>query len=310
MTYIKSSIKKTLAAGFLTLLALSISITTAFSQSNDQSPFKPFVYAFTSEGDMDATVADVKSKLETAGFTIAGEYSPYAGVTDIAVTSAALQTATAKTDFGNFAAAQRVSITDINGTVQVAYTNPHYMSKAYRLDADLLDIKASLAAALGNEYDYGSKKGLNDKKLAKYRYMGFPMFTERFDDPDLLAEYDSHEEAIAALEAGLSAEGANVSKVYRIDIEGTSDSLYGVAIAEGNGGDMHIMGKIDFEDIRSSAHLPYEVLVKDNEIYALGARFRIAISFPDLKMVGSHSFAGIMSAPGAIKKALKEASGK
>ncbi|MBT6328990.1 MAG: hypothetical protein HOJ34_04330, partial [Kordiimonadaceae bacterium] len=60
---------------------------------------------------------------------------------------------------------------------------------------------------------------------------------------------------------------------------------------------------------RSSAHLPYEILVKDNEIYALGARFRIAISFPDLKMVGSHSFAGIMSAPGAIKKALKTASG-
>lgn len=290
------------------LLAVLLLASPAITMAADDI-YKPFVYAYSSADDMETTAEGVRAKLSEAGFIISGENSPYENVLNIVVTNEALQTAASASDFGNFAAAQRISLTKMDDVVQVSYTNPTYMALAYRLESDLAPIKESLVAALGSEMEYGSRKGLDAKKLAKYRYMGFPMFTERFDKPDLLATYESHEEAVAKLEEGLAADDANVSKVYRIDIPGTSDTLFGVAIAEGNGGDDHIMTKIDFEDTRSSAHLPYEILVKDNEIYALGARFRIAISFPDLKMVGSHSFAGIMSAPGAIKKALKTASG-
>jgi hypothetical protein len=66
------------------------------------------------------------------------------------------------------------------------------------------------------------------------------------------------------------------------------------------------MSEIDFRDIKSTAHLPYEVLVSDNKVYALYARFRIAISFPDLSMMGPNSFMNIMSAPEAIRKALQK----
>jgi len=66
------------------------------------------------------------------------------------------------------------------------------------------------------------------------------------------------------------------------------------------------MDYIDFADVKSTAHLPYEVLVSGNRVYHLFARFRIAISFPDLSMMGSNSFMSIMSAPGAIKDALTE----
>ncbi|MBT5074280.1 MAG: hypothetical protein HOH19_08685 [Kordiimonadaceae bacterium] len=299
--YIKKYITRILLAFFL--LALPTTLLAA------DEIYKPFIFAYSSENDMETTAETVRAKLTEAGFEISGENSPYEGVLNIVVTNAALQTASAASDFGTFAAAQRVFLTKMGDAVQVSYTNPNYMALAYRLESDLVPIKESLVEALGTEKEFGSKKGLNAKRLTKYRYMGFPMFTERFDKPDLLATYESHEEAVAKLEEGLAADSANVTKVYRIDVPGTSDTLFGVAIAEGNGGDDHIMTKIDFEDTRSSAHLPYEILVKDNEIYALGARFRIAISFPDLKMVGSHSFAGIMSAPGAIKKALKTASG-
>jgi len=302
MMYIKKYLTKILLAVFML-------VVPATAMAADDVIYKPFIYAFTSADDMETTAEAVRTKLTEAGFIIAGENNPYADVLNIIVTNEALQMASSASDFGNFAAAQRVSLTKSGDQIQVSYTNPTYMALAYRLESDLAPIKESLVAALGAESDYGSKKGLTAKKLAKYRYMGFPMFTERFDKPDRLATYDSHEEAVAKLEEGLAANSGSVSKVYRIDVAGTNDTLFGVAIAEGNGGDDHIMTKIDFEDTRSSAHLPYEVLVKDNEIYALGARFRIAISFPDLKMVGSHSFAGIMSAPGAIKKALKTASG-
>lgn len=39
------------------------------------------------------------------------------------------------------------------------------------------------------------------------------------------------------------------------------------------------MSEIDFRDIKSTAHLPYEVLVSGNKVYALYARFSIVISF-------------------------------
>ena len=70
--------------------------------------------------------------------------------------------------------------------------------------------------------------------------------------------------------------------------------------------DKFIMSEIDFRDIKSTAHLPYEVLVSGKDVYALYARFRIAIDFPDLSMMGSNSFMNIMSTTEAIRKALQQ----
>ena len=52
-----------------------------------------------------------------------------------------------------------------------------------------------------------------------------------------------------------------------------------------------------------------EILVKDKEIEALHARFRIAINFPDLSMMGDNSFMNIMPTPDAIKEALTKVAG-
>lgn len=304
MVHIQKYLTQVLLAVFL--LAAP---TLALAAKDDKTRHMPFVHAYSSTNDMQTTATEVRTKLTGAGFTIAGEYSPYDGVINMAVTNAALQAATSASDFGNFAAVQRVSLTKMGDGVQVIYTNPTYMALAYRLKGDLAEIKASLEAALGAEKELGSKKGLKTKKLKKYRYMGFPMFTERFDEPDLLATYKTHDEAVARVEEALAAGAGGVSKVFRVDVEGTSDTLFGVAMTDGDSGDAYIMSEVDFKDIRSSAHLPYEILVKDSEIYALGARFRIAISFPDLKMMGKNSFMNIMGAPKAIKNALKAASG-
>ena len=47
------------------------------------------------------------------------------------------------------------------------------------------------------------------------------------------------------------------------------------------------------------------MMVIGNEVIALHAKFRIAINFPDLSMMGSHSFIGIMGAPGDIEDTLE-----
>lgn len=51
------------------------------------------------------------------------------------------------------------------------------------------------------------------------------------------------------------------------------------------------------------------MLVSGNKMYALYARFRIAVNFPDLKMMGANSFFKIMCAPDAIEGALMLAAG-
>jgi len=278
----------------------------------DDVLLKPFVLATTPAGTMEQVVTAVKDALKAQGFEEAGSYSPYAGATIIAVTSPELRAAAAKSEHGGFAAAQRVAVTDVQGKLQVSYTSPAYMANVYRMADDLKSVAAKLEAALGKGEEFGAK-GLTAKKLRKYHYM-FGM--EYFDEPSVLAEYGSHEEAVKAVEAGLAAGKAGVTKVYRVDVPGKQEAVFGVGMKAATEkdkamDDKYIMSEIDFRDIKSTAHLPYEMLVSGNKVYALYARFRIATSFPDLSMMGSNSFMNIMSSPEAIRKALvKTAGGK
>jgi len=265
----------------------------------------PFVLASKSTGDMGAIAANVKGKLTAAGFDVVGEYSPYDTVTIIAFTNDTLKNAAAASKWGAYAAAQRVSVTKVNGEVQVAYTNPSYLAQAYRLSEDLNGVSQKLASALGDMNSFGPKEGIEAEDLREYHYMfGMPYV----DDPDTLAKYDSYADAVAGVEKALANNKAGVSKVYSITLPGDK-TLYGVSMTKGKSSDKYIMSEIDFKDLRSSAHLPYEMLVDGNKVYALRAEFRIAINFPDLKMMGANSFMNIMSSPDAIKSALTRAAG-
>jgi hypothetical protein len=266
---------------------------------------KPFVLGSKGPGDVAQAVEAAKAKLTQNGFTVAGTYSPYPNATIIAVTNDEMRATAAKSERGGFGAAQRVSVTKIGNDVQVSYTNPAYMANAYRMAGDLKETAAKLQAALGKVEEYGAK-GLTAEKLRKYHYT-FGM--EYFDEPNTLATYPSFEEAVKAVEAGLAAGKQGVSKVYRVDVAGKKEALFGVAMkGEGDAAkfmdDKYIMSEIDFKDVRSTAHLPYDILVSDNKVYALYARFRIAISFPDLSMMGANSFMNIMKSPEAIREAL------
>jgi hypothetical protein len=105
------------------------------------------------------------------------------------------------------------------------------------------------------------------------------------------------------VENGL-AFGKAVNKVYRIDIPDKEESVFGVAIAEGEGADKIVMAATDTGDLRHTPHLPYELLVSGNKAYILHGKFRIAQSFPDL---GMGTFMKISGAPNAIELTIKEA---
>lgn len=282
--------------------AALLAVATGASAA-DAPRMKPFVLASREAGEVAAAADAARAKLAAAGFEVAGQYAPYDGAVVLAVTSPALRAAAAQGRFGAYGAAQRVSVTKVGGEVQVAYTNPLYMAAAYRMKGDLAPVSAALSAALGRVEEFGPGDGRTAKDLRGYHYMlGMPYF----DEPWKLGAFPSQEAAVAAVEAGLAAGKGGARKVYRIDVPGADETVFGVALSDGCGGDGNVMREIDVKPLRSTGHLPYEVVVSKGEVYALHAKFRIAVNFPDLSMMGSHSFMNIRCAPDSIEGALRK----
>lgn len=274
----------------------------------DGEILKPFVLGSKGPGRLEQKIESTKTALTANGFTVVGAYSPYPDAEVIVVTSDELKNNAANSEHGGFGAIQRVSVTKVKEEIQVSYTNPVYMAAVYRMKGDLKEVAAKLQTALGKLEEFGAQ-GMTAGKARKYHYM---IGMEYFDEPSLLASYTSHEEAVSAVEKGLGASKGGLSKVYRVDVPGKQEVVFGVGMkgageAQKNMDDKFIMNEIDFHDLKSTAHLPYEVLVSGKDIFALYARFRIAIDFPDLSMMGKNSFMNIMSSPEAIRKALQQA---
>jgi hypothetical protein len=280
----------------------SVSATAAA----EETYLKPFILADDDAGAVEEAADNAIAAVEEAGFRVAGRYNPYGDTHVIAVTHPALQEAATATDQGGYAAVLRIGVTPTDAGTQVSYTNPVYLAHAYRLDSDLSGAAGKMAEALGNEQSFGSSQELTAEDLREYHYMAFMPY---FDDPWTLGEFDGHEQAVDAVAAGLAAGTADTGEVYRVELPGRDQVLFGVSLGEdvGKGADAYVMDKIDFGELKHTPHLPYEVLVDGNEVKALAAKFRIAMNFPDLSMMGDNSFMAIRPAPDAIKEALTAA---
>jgi len=277
--------------------------------------YKPFVLASKGPGDFDAKVQETRQALQDAGFEILGEYTPYKdtfvdNTRVIVVTNDELKEAAKMSEQGGFAAPWRVAVTQVNGEIQVSYANPIYIANAYRMKTELAGVSDALGKALGAQETFGSKKGLTKRKLRKYHYT-FGM--EYFDDPYELATYDSHEAAVDALEKNLAAGVAGITKVYRLDLS-DDVTVFGVARKAPTEEQKYmdedfIMSNVDFKELKGTAYLPYEIMVDGNKVIALHMRFRMAVHYPDLKMMGKNSFMNIMPSPKAIRLALEAVAG-
>jgi len=281
---------------------------TATSQT-----LKPYILGATSSGSIDDTKTQIKSGLEGAGFTVVGEYMPVDDASRwvIIVSHPALDNAT-KTIGGltGFASTLRVGITKEENVINISYTNPPYWGNAYFRDdfdkvaSDYTKIETAFKNSVANVGEvkgtpFGSEEGEEVDDLRKYHYMfGMPYFDETKD----FGDFDTHEEAIAKIEKSLKWGKPGVKLVYKHDVPGTKLTLYGFALS-GETGEGNFMPKIDITEPKHTAFLPYELLVKDNEVHMLHGRFRIALSFPDLTM---GTFTKIMSTPGDIKDLLQQ----
>jgi len=273
-----------------------------------QDKIQPYMLAYEGSGDLAAEVAKVKQKLDASGFVVLGSYQPYADAEVIGVTSEALKKTAAAEKNGAFAAVARVAVTVIGGKAQVSYQNPTYMAAAYRLDATLDEVGAALKAALGAVRPFGTTEGRAVKDLKGYHYL---VGMEYFDDFYELAKHKSYEDAVKTVEANLARNVGGAAQVYKLEIPGKQVTVFGVsraAATDKNANDKTIMADtVDKNfDIKTTAYLPYEIVVDGKDVRALHMRFRMSVWHPDLTM---GTFSKIIASPGAIEKLLKDVAG-
>lgn len=279
------------------------------SAAAEDTTYQPFVLASVNEtGLQDQTAATIDA-LIMAGFDVAGQYSPLENANVIVLTSPDLLVAAAASGRGGYGAGERISVTERDGKTEVAFINPLYIQYAYRMEADLQGVYDQLSETLGNIKSFGAEKKMTAKKLGKYHYKPFMPY---FDDPLELGSFASHEAAITAVESGLAKEEDPLTLVYRIDIPGKDQTVFGVGMKATSDADKevdidesHQLSIVDFDGYSKVAYFPYEILVDGSNVEALPMKFRMAVHFPDLPMTGRHGFTKLMSSPGATKEAFE-----
>lgn len=281
------------------ILILSVLLTPSVEAKKKQQRYKPYLMTTATTTDYDLTVTDIRKKIESSPFELAGEYSPYENAHVFALTHTDLLKAASEGEHGGYGAVIRLSVTKVDQEVQVAYVNPTYMTNLYHIP-EVSSVSALLKTTFGESEGFGSKRGKSRKALKGYQYM---MFMPEFEDHDKLGSFNSYQHALEVINANLASGELQLNKVFEVAIPGKEETLFGVAILDGDGGDKNIMSVIDTADNRHTAHLPYAVLVSGDKAYALAGKFRIASAFPDLSM---GTFMDISEAPDAIKDILSK----
>lgn len=289
-----------------TATVLAFGLGFAFNAAHAaEATMQPYVLAYIApSADLASQQSEVESKLKGAGFQIVGAYSPYASAAVICITNSAMLKAAAKEPVGAFGAVEHVGLTVVNGKIQVAYLNPPYMAAAYHLDTNYAAIATALKQALGAQTTFGSESGRSAKDLEGYHYM---VMMEYYKDVYQLGHHRSHAAAVKTIADNLKAKMGGTAAVYQLDIPGTDETIFGVSRA--NAKDSSANGKAIMHDVidpnfkyKTTAYLPYEIVVNGNNALALHMRFRMAVWHPDLTMI---TFAKLMSSPGAIESLLK-----
>lgn len=283
---------------FVLLISLSLIVNSTHAVEKTVI-LKPFTLAKIYKNAKHLDVAlKVRKQLITAGFKVVGTYEPYVTTRIYVVTNNTILKAAAKTKFGGFGAALRVSVTQTKNDVQVVHNNPTYIGIAYNMKSYLSSTRQKMAKTLGYVKDFGGE-GIPSNELGDYNYaFGLEGFKGFMD----LAEHKSHKQALKKVEAGFREGLKNMQKVYRIDIPGKKQTIFGVSLTSDIKdqkflNDQFVMNIIDSKDLRRSAHLPYEIMVDNKRVFIMHPHFRLAVNFPDLHMFGKHSFGKLMDLP-------------
>ena len=256
-------------------------------------------------GNLTTQIAQVEKKLQSEGFTVIGRHTPkglpsYASV--VVTDPAMLEAVGAIGSSAIIAAGIRVGVQS-DGTV--TYMNPDYWFRAYlrgqfkAAQGPAKAVHLRLVKALGEGASFGGD--VPEADLPNYRYM-FGM--ERFDSPNSdLGTHASFDEALKTVQDNLAKGVGNTSRTYELVMADRKLAVFGVAMNDPGDGEGGWVNKIGPDHI---AGMPYEIFIVGNKVFALYARYRIALAWPAL---GMGQFMGIINTPEAIRNTLSRVAG-
>ncbi len=266
----------------------------------------PYVHGDKLPGvDLPTQLTQIEKKLQAEGFTVIGRHTPRGlpGHASLVVTDRAMLAAI-RTIGGSTIVASGIRV-GVQSDGTVSYMNPDYWYRAYlrgqykKAQTAVKSVQMRLAKALGEGSSFGGD--VPEADLSDYRYM-FPM--ERFDSPNSeLSTHASFEEALKTVRDNLSKGVGTTSRVYEVVMPESRMAVFGVAMSDPGDGEGWWVNKIGADHM---AGLPYELFIVDNKVYALYARYRIALAWPAL---GMGQFMGIMTTPDAIRATLARVAG-
>ena len=252
-------------------------------------------------GDVAQVLAAVEKKTEAAGFVTLGKYQ-IQGLPQFAVLVVS--------DQGILDAIHRIGGSNIVGAgirigVQadgtVSYMNPDYWYRAFfrtrfaREQGAVKAMQARLEQALGAGIGFGGDE--RAAELPKYRYMaGMERFDSNRNELNTLPDFNA---AVTTVRDNLAKGVNHTAEVYEVVMPDKKIAVFGVAMNDDRMGDARWVYKIDGTDY--IAGLPYEIYIVGNKVYALYARYRIALGWPNLSM--GH-FSRIADIPDAIRETL------
>ncbi|MDG4867377.1 hypothetical protein P8631_05135 [Guyparkeria sp. 1SP6A2] len=268
-----------------------------------RAEFQPFVSGTQYEGSVEEAVAASRERLVEEGFDVVGDYAPTEGVHVLAVTSDALLETAARSPRGGYGAVLSVAFEGDGGFTRISYMNPQYVAHGYRLESDNESVFLAMASALGATGYFGAEP-ISSANLRTYQY-GFGL--ETFNDAVDLGSFGSFDEARDGIARRADSGDLGTELVYRVRIPGKRQEVFGVAMQtdDPNANGAALVQSVDHAAPRGYAFLPYPVLLDGSAAETLNLRFRMALFFPDLPMMGGDaSFFKLRSAPDAINSLL------
>ncbi len=242
--------------------------------------------------DLKTAMTATEQKLTAAGFTVIGRHTPAGLPQHAAIVVTEPGYSAALTQVGGSAVVGLPIRVGVKADGTVSYQNLEYWQRAYLRDnyskAEVA-VKATagkLQQALGAGKPFGGD--VKPEELPTYRYMAG---MERFADKSELKTYASFDEAVKTINDNLGKGVAKTAKVYEVVMPDKKLAVFGVATNDAEDGEGWWAKKIGPDHI---AALPWEIFVVDNKAYALFARYRTALAWPDL---GMFAFMGIGSHP-------------
>ena len=288
----------------LILSGITIIILSFNSIGQDVAPY-------IKVGESNETIQQVSDKiiniLKDNSFTVLGTYNPANknNLHLIAFTREDLKNTVVKvSDRGALAAAFKIGLVQKNGKVNISYTNPDYILRAYLRDNYITfkstfekfsaDLKTMLSA-IGTEFKpFGGF--IKADKLKKYHYK---IMMPYFSDPVTLNEFSSFEEGLKIIENNLNAKKGNTLQVYKLVYTNDKVAVFGVGLQSAEDGESYFLPKIGEDHV---AALPYEIILQGKKATMLHGKYRIALHWPELTM---GTFMKIMSTPGDIEDTLE-----